>query len=175
MTKGKKIIGIFFSIVEVIEKASGYLLIAGLAAIVFLMMMQIFNRYALKNPFVWTEELCRFIFILITFIGAGLALRRFEIIAVTFILERAPFKVQNLIWAVGLLGVTFFTYILIKYGTNLLFMSRETKVISAALRVPIYVVYIIFPLGGMIMFIMSIACVIEVIMGKKRLNQVSKG
>jgi len=170
MTKGKKIVGIFFSIVEIIEKASGYLLIVGLAAIVILMTMQIINRYVLKSPFIWTEELCRYIFIWITFIGAGLALRRFKLVGVTFILERAPFKVQNLIRFVGLLGVTFFIYIMMKYGTNLLFKAMESKALTPALRVPIYVVYIIFPLGGMIMFIMSIACVIEVIMGKKLLN-----
>ena len=170
MTKGKKIVGIFFSIVEVIEKASGYLLIAGLAAIIILMTMQIINRYVLKNPFVWTEELCRYIFIWITIIGAGLALRRFDLIGVNFILERATFKVQTLIRVVGLLGVTFFIYILMKYGANLVFIAMKSKTLSPALRVPMYVLYIIFPLGGVIMFIMSIACIIEVIIGKKRLN-----
>jgi len=164
---------IFFAVVGFLEKLVGYFVIVGLAVIIVLMTMQIINRYALRSPFIWTEELCRYIFVWITIMGAGLALRRFELVGVNLILERVPVKVQNVLRIAGLLGITLFIYILTRYGTQLLIIAAKGKTLSPALRVPMSAVYIIFPIGGTIMFILAIACIVEVITGKRQLDELS--
>jgi TRAP-type C4-dicarboxylate transport system permease small subunit len=159
---------VFFRTVRIAEKIVGYFLIVGLASIVLLMTMQIVNRYLFQNPLVWTEELCRFIFVWITIMGAGVALRRFELIGVNFIIDKIPPTLQNVVRFLGLLGVTVFIYILTRHGISLLMTARRGATLSAALRVPMYIVYLVFPIGGTIMFLFSIACLIEVITGKHR-------
>jgi len=172
-TLGKKTESIFFAIVKVLEKLVGLLLIIGLSVIIILMTMQIINRYFVRNPFVWTEELCRYIFVWITIMGAGLALRRFELVGVNFILDKIPGKIQTLIRVVGLLGITLFIFILTRYGLKLLMTAVRGRTLSPALRLPMHIVYLIFPIGGTIMFIFAIACIVEVLMGKWRLDELN--
>jgi C4-dicarboxylate transporter DctM subunit len=164
-------VSVFFRIVRVLEKVVGILLILGLTAIVVLMTMQIINRYFVRNPFVWTEELCRYIFVWITIMGAGLALRRFELVGVHFVLDKLPRTVQILIRVVGLLGITLFIFILTRFGVKLLMTAVKGKTLSPALQLPMHIVYLIFPIGGTIMFVFAIACIVEVLMGKWRLDE----
>jgi len=168
---GKRAESIFFTVIKVLEKLTGLLLIIGLSVIIILMTMQIINRYIVRNPFVWTEELCRYIFVWITIMGAGLALRRFELVGMYFILHKIPRKIQNLIRVVGLFGITLFIFILARYGLKLLVIAVKGRTLSPALRAPMFAVYLIFPIGGTIMFIFAIACIVEVLMGKWQLDQ----
>lgn len=162
---------IFFTIVKALEKVVGLFLIIGLVTIIVLMTMQIINRYFVRNPFVWTEELCRYIFVWITIMGAGLALRRFELVGVHFILDKIPSKIQTLIRVLGLLAITLFIFILTRYGFKLLMTAVKGRTLSPALQLPMHIVYLIFPIGGTIMFIFAIACIVEVLMGKWRLDE----
>lgn len=167
MIIGKKIVDKFFYIVKVTEKVMSFLLVALLLMLILLMSMQITNRYLLKNAFVWTEELCRYIFIWITFIGAGLALRRSEMPVAHFFLELFPPKLQKIFKIIGLFGVMLFVFILTKYGINLVLLAMRNNTLTPALQVPFFLVYIIFPIGGITMFIFSIACIIELITKKR--------
>lgn len=167
MIKGKKIVDNFFFIVKVIEKAMSCFLIVALLMLVLLMSMQVINRYLLKTTFVWTEELSRYIFIWITFIGAGLSLRRFEMPVALFVIDLFHHKLQNIFRIVGLLGVTLFIFIMTKYGIELMLLAMRNNTLTPAMQIPLYLVYTIFPLGGGTMFIFSIACIIELITKKR--------
>lgn len=50
--------------------------IAFLAGIVILTSLQVFSRYALANPIIWTEELARFFMIWLIFFGASAGIKR---------------------------------------------------------------------------------------------------
>ncbi|MDR1535748.1 MAG: TRAP transporter small permease [Planctomycetota bacterium] len=64
---------------------------AGVFTLVFLVVLvQIFYRYVLNSPLVWSEELSRFIFIWICLVGWAQAVRSGTHIRITFIEERLP-------------------------------------------------------------------------------------
>jgi len=67
-------------------------LIAGLliAAITVLVTVQVFARYVLNNTPPWSEELCRYLFIWVSFLGACVATRRAAHLGVDSLVTRLP-------------------------------------------------------------------------------------
>jgi len=61
---------------------------------VVIVLLQIFARYVIHISIPWTEELARYLLILITFIGGALAIRNKQHIAVTVIINKLPKKVR---------------------------------------------------------------------------------
>ena len=59
----------------------------GLAGVVFL---QFFSRYVLNDSIGWTEEIARYLLVLVTFVGAALAVRKNSHIAVEFFYRYLP-------------------------------------------------------------------------------------
>jgi TRAP-type C4-dicarboxylate transport system permease small subunit len=54
------------------------------------LMLQVLARYVLHVSIPWTEEVSRYLLVLMTFVGAALALRDRQHIAITFLLDRLP-------------------------------------------------------------------------------------
>jgi len=61
---------------------------------VIVVLLQIFARYVIRVSIPWTEELARYLLILITFIGGALAIRDKQHIAVTAIIDKLPKKLR---------------------------------------------------------------------------------
>lgn len=79
-----------------------------LAGVVF---WQFFTRYALDSAAVWTEEVARQLFILLTFFGAGYALRTRAHICINFFLLMLPEKAQRFVGEISaLLQLVFYSY-----------------------------------------------------------------
>jgi TRAP-type C4-dicarboxylate transport system permease small subunit len=65
-------------------------IVAALILMTLVLLLQVFARYVAKISIPWTEELARYLLVLMTFTGAALALRDKQHIAITFLLERLP-------------------------------------------------------------------------------------
>ncbi len=61
------------------------------------LMLQVLARYVLQVSIPWTEEVSRYLLMLMTFVGAALALRDRQHIAITFLLDRLTHTQR--IWA----------------------------------------------------------------------------
>ena len=166
---------VFFFVVKAVEKIVGYLLITGLAVIIALMTMQIINRYFVKSPFAWTEELCRYLFVWITILGSGLALRNFELVGFELFIDKVSPRVRKIMQVAGLIGISTFAYIFTVYGTKLMQIAIKGKTITPALGVPMSWIYIIFPLGGGLILVMTLACIIDVLKGRKETIHIDDG
>lgn len=60
-------------------------------------LIQVFFRYVLRDPLVWTEELARFLLAWMVFLGASSAVYSWDNLRVTYFIERLPSKVFSLI------------------------------------------------------------------------------
>lgn len=58
--------------------------------IVIFMGVQVFFRYALNDSLIWTEEMCRYLLALVTFLLIGAAYERGEMICLDFLTGRLP-------------------------------------------------------------------------------------
>jgi TRAP-type C4-dicarboxylate transport system permease small subunit len=60
-------------------------------------LIQVFFRYVLRDPLVWTEELARFLLAWLVFLGASSAVRSWDNLRVTYFIEKLPPKVFSVI------------------------------------------------------------------------------
>jgi TRAP-type C4-dicarboxylate transport system permease small subunit len=69
-----------------------YLSLAILWVLISLVMLQVISRYVFNSSFIWSEELARYHFILLTFIGASMVVRRGSLIKIEFFISFLPLK-----------------------------------------------------------------------------------
>ena len=166
----KQIIGLLncalFTFISIIERVCEFVTIIGLVIVVLLIIAQVIGRYVFANPVYWSEELARYVFIWTTLFGVSLALRRSQLVGVDFFVEKFRVRYQKWCKAVGLLLIAGFIFVFTRSGIVLLNIAKKGNTISPALTIPMYYVYYIFPVAGVIMFIFSIASLVEVLQGK---------
>jgi len=110
---------------------------------------EVIFRYALLLPLFWTEEFARYCLVWSSLLGAGVALKRGEHIAVTFFADKLPKGIQMgtalfvQIFIAGLLGVVFWG------GLYLVIITRHQ--LSPAMRIPMSWPYMAVPVGSLIM------------------------
>lgn len=152
---------IFFRIIKIIERICSIILITLLVSVIFLAFLQIISRYVFSSPYSWTEEVCRYIFILFTLLGACLALRRHELVAVDFIISKIKTKSRHIIKVISSTLMILFVLVFIRYGFVIINIAKEGETISPSSKIPMYIIYYIFPFSGIFMLIFAIACFIE--------------
>lgn len=79
-----------------------------LAIVVFL---QFFTRYALNDPFAWTEEIARYLLTCVAFLGGGIAVRKISHIHVEFLYVYYPHALAHFLSTlVDVIRIVFFGY-----------------------------------------------------------------
>jgi len=95
---------------------------------VSLVLLQIFVRYVVHISLPWTEEFARFLLICITFIGAALAVRDREHIAITSILDRLPNGIRYCLRIGFIIAIIVFLIIVFKGCLQMINLTWENTV-----------------------------------------------
>lgn len=127
--------------------ASGLLLLA-----VLVVVMQIILRFGFNNPRAWAEEVSRYLFIWMVFIGCGIATARGSHIRVTEIVDM--FGDAGRRWSVrlGFVADLICNLVLIYAGVLIAWKNRFAEFYSLS-GYPLVIFYIALPLGGLLMLI----------------------
>ena len=123
----------------------------------------VFMRFVVNRSVGWADELSRFIFVWISFLGAVLALRNDEHVGMLFLVEkigsprvrRAIAVLQRALVLVVLLFLTWFGY----------HASTTVMNVSPALSIPMNIVYLIVPFCGFLMCIIGIGKLVSTASG----------
>ena len=105
----KKEKGNFFNAVN---KAEDICLVAMFAAMIAAIFLQIIMRFVFNNSLSWSEELGKFIFVWISWLGISIGERRREHIRITLIVDKLSVKWQKIFEIIAnilLLGILFVT------------------------------------------------------------------
>jgi TRAP-type C4-dicarboxylate transport system permease small subunit len=151
-------------IVNRIAETAVVAIISMMAVVVF---VEVIFRYIIHLPLFWTEEFARYCLVWSSLLGAGVALKRGEHIAVTFLADMFPKRMRieaSLtvhIFIVSFLGVIFWG------GICLVILTRHQ--LSPAMRIPMSWPYMAVPLGSLIMLIHEITFLF------KRLREMAVG
>lgn len=122
------------------------ILLAAMAIVVFL---QVLFRYVLHLPLFWTEEFARYCLVWASLLGAAVALKRGEHIAVTFFLDTFPKKAARALTMVAQVSVILILTVMVCGGIKLVLVTSAQ--ISPALRISMAVPYLALPVGAVIM------------------------
>jgi TRAP-type C4-dicarboxylate transport system permease small subunit len=145
--------------VHILEHVVNRISIVIFSVIFITMLLQIFFRYVLNSPLVWTEELCRYLFIWTCFLGWTIALRKKSHIRISFFMDRLPFSLGKIVQLVFQLLIFVFLIQLLRYGIAL--TARSFSVPTITLYISWAYVYLAAPLSAAIMLLYSVVDVID--------------
>ncbi len=131
-----------------------WVLILFTAAMFVVVGMNVFSRYVLNNSLGWADELARFIFIWISFLGAVIAYHEREHVGLDLLINRIlSQKIQTCLRLLGEIGVTLVLLCLLYYGW---IVSMSATNVSPALYIPMKGVYMIVPVCAALMLIINV-------------------
>jgi TRAP-type C4-dicarboxylate transport system permease small subunit len=119
--------------------------------------IQIVSRYLLKNPLLFTEEVSRFAYVWVAFVGSSLAFKNREHIQIDFFINLlAPGVKRVVVILTDLTVLTLLGYLFI-WGVRYLEFTK--MMLTPALEIPLIVVNLALPVG----FALSVLRVIKVL------------
>ena len=121
-------------------------IISVMACVVF---VEVVFRYALMLPLFWTEEFARYCLVWSSLLGASVALKRGEHIAVTFFVHRFPRGVAPQAACVVSASIALFLAVMLWGGVHLVILTRHQ--LSPAMRIPMSWPYLAIPISSFIM------------------------
>jgi TRAP-type C4-dicarboxylate transport system permease small subunit len=110
---------------------------------------QVFWRVVLRDPLSWSEEISRYLFVWLTFIGAATAVAHWGHFQVDVIIGKLPPRLALAFRWLSYAAILFFAYIMLFHGWELL--QRIRTQFSPAMRLPMIIPYASLPLSGFLM------------------------
>ena len=127
------------------------ILVVDLVIMTLLVFIQIIYRYILLKPIPWSEELARYLFEWLAFIGSSIAVKEKAHVGVEMFVHALPKPLQRITNIIAYIGCMVFVGLMTHYG--FLVVGKTTKQLSAAIRMPMALPYLSVPLGSALMFL----------------------
>ena len=139
---------------KILDKLLGGALVFLMGMIVLAVLWQVFSRYVLQNPSSVTEEIARYLLIWIGLLGAAYASGQQEHLSINILPPKLnPENRIKLMIFINILIIAFCFTVLIIGGGNLVLMNIELGQNSAALHLPLSIVYTVIPISGVLIII----------------------
>jgi C4-dicarboxylate transporter DctQ subunit len=118
-----------------------------LAAMVIILFAQVFARVIFSSSIVWSEEVARYLFIWLVFLGLGAVTLRGGHIAVDVLLLRLPAKGRR-IATQTIYGIVFMINVVVIFATvRMIEVVLSLNQASPAANIPMGLVYLAVPIG----------------------------
>lgn len=118
-----------------------------LMAVIFLCVtFQVLNRFMLHSSAPWTEELCRYAFIWVAFLGVANGVKRGTHLNVDLIDSVLPKKVKAVLDVVLDAAFLLLMAYMLKISIDYLMRVARYGTVSVGLKIPMWIVYSILPL-----------------------------
>jgi TRAP-type C4-dicarboxylate transport system permease small subunit len=122
--------------------------------LIFVGFLQVFFRYVLNYSLSWTEEVGRYSFVWLTFVGAALCVRNDSHIGLDIMTTKLSRPKQFALLMLVDIGTMALLIFLIYQGG--LITLKTTRQVSAALHIPMSVFYFSIPLGAFLMLVNTV-------------------
>ncbi len=143
------------NLLQGVDRAILFLSVSAMLFMLFLTFANVIGRYVFHHSIGFSEELCRFLFVWVVFLGAAIIIKDNGHVAVEFLSQklRGTFSNKVLQIAINLAGLLF---IGIVFSGGLTLARTMNMYSSATLGIPMGYVYWGIPLGAGIMFVHQI-------------------
>lgn len=122
-----------------------------LITMVTVIFAQVISRFVFNSPLSWSEELARYLFIWIIFIGASVAVREKAHFGIDFFVELFPNNLQKIMEYVSYLSMIIFAGVMIIYGIEMVKWTHMQ--ISPSLHIHMSLPNLAIPVSGMLICI----------------------
>lgn len=135
------------------KSIEAYICVGLLAATLGLIVLEVFARYIFGSSISWSEELARYLFIWFTFISAGLAVKHNAHIFIDPLSSLVPRKVRPYSFLIGKCLWLIFSIFVVYLGLEYSIYTFSTNSQSAAMGIPMGLVFLGIPIGYLFMAI----------------------
>jgi TRAP-type C4-dicarboxylate transport system permease small subunit len=129
---------------HIIEISFGAVSVFIYAAMSAVTLMGVFFRYVMQSPFMWTEEVARYLMLWLGFLGIQLAMRRKVHVSIEVLAGFLPPKILKFKNVLVNLLIAFFLVIILKESW---LMTNNTIMMGQVLNISMFWVYISLPIG----------------------------
>lgn len=128
-----------------VVKVSEFVSTIMLAGMLICLFLQVFFRYVLNSPLIWTEELARYLYIWVTFITAGYCVHEHLHVEMTIFSDLIKGKTRKAYQILlNLISAGFYAYII---PSGIKFFVMQTKIEMITMPFKMSFVWLAVPLG----------------------------
>lgn len=136
-------------LLEVFDRIALWGVVALMAFMSIITFLAVIFRFLLHSPLTWSEEAARYMMVWVTYLGAGIAVKKGRHIGVTMFINRVPLVLRKPLIFFAELMIVIFLILLVYQGINLLLTLRTQ--ISPAMGLPMVIPYFAIPFGCLYM------------------------
>ena len=139
---------------NLMDRTINWILALLMAAMVVIISAQVWYRFVLNDPLSWSEELGRYIFVWISFIGAAAAVRYQLHLGIDLLQKYLPPALYRYVVIVVNLITQIFLLVIIFWGFKILGVIKFQT--SPSMHIPMIYPYLAVPVGSILMLINSL-------------------
>ena len=139
---------------KALRKLLDFFVVVLFGGITVITMLQVFFRYVLNAPLMWSEEFARYLFIWGVLLAAGIGIGKGSHIGVEVLIDRLPDFLRGKVRFLSSVLIIIFSAFLIYYGIDL--VSKVMRTQSPALKIPMGFVYSAVPVCSVIWLFFSV-------------------
>jgi len=124
------------------------------AALIVLTVIQVLSRYVLKMPVTFTEEMGRFLFIWVSFLGAALVMKNDSHMRLDILKDKLSTRVTTALELFVYTAILIFSVVVFSESFRLI--KATTRQIAPVSRLPMAVVYLVLPISTFFMSLYSV-------------------
>lgn len=138
-----------------------------LAIMTILAFINVIARYVFLASFPWVEELNRLGLVILTYVGAAVALKQHAHLGLSILTDRLPKAGQKITAALGCVAGLFFCYVAISYGSKMVANEYSHKVLTQGMQWPEYLFGLWLPVGCAVLAIRFLQQLIHLFIDKE--------
>lgn len=129
------------------ENIERVILLVLLVVMSIVIVLQVFMRYVLENSLTWSEELARFCFVWLIYIGISYGVKKAKHIRVEALLTVFKRKGKYIINMIAYVLFLFFATYAVYYGFSIYLAIKETGQLAPSLGISMSIMYLGMPVG----------------------------
>jgi TRAP-type C4-dicarboxylate transport system permease small subunit len=120
-------------------------------ALTIIVFVQVFNRFVLKTPLAWSEDLAMLLFQWIVFLGAALGVKRMRHFGIELVVRHFPERVRHAVGLVTPVVMAIVAFVMIIQGWAILGINRTR--IYATMDLSYTWAFLPIPLSGVVILL----------------------
>ena len=140
-----------------LDRLEEHILVAGLAVLVFIVCLQVTMRYFFHTGLTWSEEVARFLFLWLVWLGAAYAAKKRAHLRIEAFTQKLSPAVRRKADFIALIIWIAFSAFLTWKGTELTMILIKRRQISPILEIRMAWAYAAVPVGAGLMFLRLLA------------------
>jgi|Deesub1362A_J573_1020465.scaffolds.fasta_scaffold04877_4 C4-dicarboxylate transporter DctQ subunit len=138
---------------KILYKIEKYFIVISFALMALIVFFQVLNRFFLKIPIMWPEELARYLMIWMSFVAAAVAFRKGAHIGVNIIIDKLSGKTKQIFIILQSVLIMVFVAVVGYYAIFIIRLQLSTIQLSPALEINLAYIYMAIPVWALLTFI----------------------